>query len=53
VIGGWFAGHLLDRWLGTDPWLALVLLLLGTAGAFWETFRIARRVWDEDENGDD
>jgi ATP synthase protein I len=27
-------GHLLDRWLGTTPWLLLVFLLFGVAAGF-------------------
>lgn len=28
---GYFAGKYLDKWLGTDPWLTLLLFLLGVA----------------------
>lgn len=31
ILGGGFIGWLLDRWLGTAPWLMIVLLLLGFA----------------------
>lgn len=30
-----FAGQYLDKWLGTDPWLTLVLTLLGVASALY------------------
>lgn len=28
-------GFLLDRWLGTTPWLSLVLVVLGAVGVFY------------------
>lgn len=31
VIVGGLIGYLLDRWLGTKPWLMIVLLILGFA----------------------
>lgn len=40
VLGG--LGYLADRWLGTEPWLLLVGLLLGIAVGFYE---LARLVW--------
>jgi len=36
VIAGVFLGKLLDRWLGTAPWLLLVFSLLGAAAAIRE-----------------
>lgn len=35
-LGG---GMLLDRWLGTSPWLMLIGLLLGIAAGFVNLFR--------------
>lgn len=35
-------GWLLDRWLGTSPWLLLVFFLLGMAAGFRNVFRHAR-----------
>lgn len=40
VLGLW-GGHVLDRWLGTAPWLMLVGLLLGIASGFVNLFRAA------------
>jgi ATP synthase protein I len=40
-LGGGVIGWLLDRWLGTAPWLMLVLLFLGFAGGMFNAFRIA------------
>lgn len=49
VVGGLVLGILLDRWLATGPWLALVGLLLGAAGGFLELFRALRAWQREDE----
>jgi F0F1-type ATP synthase assembly protein I len=38
VLGFW-GGHALDGWLGTQPWLMLVGLLLGIASGFINLFR--------------
>ena len=45
---GVFFGWLLDRWLGTSPWLILVFSLLGVAAAFKTMFELFKRI-----NGDD
>jgi F0F1-type ATP synthase assembly protein I len=39
MIVGVFAGHGLDRWLGTAPWCLLVGVLLGMAAGFLAFFR--------------
>ena len=38
-LGG---GYLLDRWLGTRPWLSLVGLVFGIAAGFVNIFRTAK-----------
>jgi ATP synthase protein I len=38
VLGFW-GGYVLDRWLGSSPWLMLVGLLLGIASGFVNLFR--------------
>ena len=38
VIIGW----LLDRWLGTGPWLMVVFILLGSAAGVLNVYRMAR-----------
>jgi ATP synthase protein I len=40
VLGLW-GGYVLDRWLGSSPWLMLVGLLLGIASGFINLFRAA------------
>jgi ATP synthase protein I len=42
-LGGGIIGWLLDRWLGTSPWLMLILLFLGFAGGMFSAFRISSR----------
>jgi ATP synthase protein I len=36
-------GYLLDRWLGTSPWLLVVFLLFGVAAGFKGLIDAARR----------
>lgn len=40
-LGGALLGWLLDRWLGTSPWLLLALLILGFAAAIWNIVKIS------------
>ncbi len=42
IVGGGI-GWLLDGWIGSKPWLFIVFLLLGIAGAFWNMMRLASR----------
>ena len=42
-VGGGLIGWLLDGWLGTSPWLLLVFVILGFAGAIWNIVRISNR----------
>ncbi len=41
TVLGLYGGRVLDRWLGTSPWLMLVGLLLGIAAGFLNLFRAA------------
>ena len=41
IVGGGLIGWLLDRLLGTSPWLLLVMLFLGIGVAFWKIVRIS------------
>ena len=36
-------GLLLDRWLGTAPWLMLIFMLLGAAAGFLNVYRVMTR----------
>jgi ATP synthase protein I len=42
-LGGAILGWLLDRWLGTAPWLMLVLMFVGFAGGVFNIFRISSK----------
>lgn len=44
MIGGAVIGWTLDWFLGTSPWLLLVLLALGIVSAFRNIIRISNRV---------
>jgi ATP synthase protein I len=43
LAGGALIGWVLDRLLGTSPWLLISLLVLGTIGGFWNIIRISTR----------
>jgi len=43
IVGGGI-GILLDRWLGTRPWLLLVFLVLGMASGILSAVREAKRM---------
>jgi len=47
LIGLW-AGTFLDRKLGTEPWLALVMVFLSIFGGFRQSFRHLRRIMKDD-----
>ncbi|HEY8449680.1 MAG TPA: AtpZ/AtpI family protein [Bacillota bacterium] len=42
ILIGYYGGGYLDRWLGTSPWLTLVLVTLGTVAAFQSLLRQLR-----------
>ena len=44
VVGGLLVGWLLDRWLGTRPWLLVVGLILGAAAGFYEFIRTTSKL---------
>jgi ATP synthase protein I len=39
VVAGLILGWLLDRWLGTSPWLLVTGIVLGAAAGFYEFIR--------------
>lgn len=39
--GGALIGWLIDRWIGTSPWLLLICLFLGIGVAFRNIYRIS------------
>jgi ATP synthase protein I len=44
IAVGYGMGYFLDRWLGTAPWLAVILCIAGVAAAFINLFRVASRM---------
>jgi ATP synthase protein I len=44
VVSGLIAGWLLDRWLGTIPWLLVAGIVLGAAAGFYELIRITSKI---------
>ncbi len=44
VAAGLILGWLLDRWLGTRPWLLVVGLVLGSAAGFYELIRATSKL---------
>jgi len=44
VVAGLIVGWLLDRWLGTRPWLLVTGLVLGAAAGFYEFIRAATKI---------
>jgi ATP synthase protein I len=44
VVSGLLLGWLLDRWLGTRPWLLVVGLILGAVAGFFELIRTTAKI---------
>ena len=44
LLGGYYLGHILDRYFESDPWLAITGLFLGGIGGFVHLFRLLNRV---------
>jgi ATP synthase protein I len=44
VAAGLIIGWLLDRWLGTWPWLLVLGLVLGSAAGFYEFIRATSKL---------
>lgn len=44
IAGGYFAGWLLDSWLGTKPVLSMLVAAVGFVGAFIEVLRVLERL---------
>jgi ATP synthase protein I len=43
LFGGTLIGWLLDRLLGTGPWLLIIMMVLGTVGGFWSIIKLSSR----------
>jgi ATP synthase protein I len=51
IVVGLFLGYLLDKLLGTAPWMLLIFLLLGIVSGFLSLFRALRKFKDDDTDG--
>jgi F0F1-type ATP synthase assembly protein I len=44
VVAGLIAGWLMDRWLGTRPWLLVGGIVLGAVVGFYQFVRVSSRL---------
>lgn len=44
ILGGIVVGYVMDKWLGTSPWLIITGIVLGTIGALAGVYRITSRL---------
>jgi len=44
VVAGLIAGWVLDRWLGTRPWLMVSGIVLGAVAGFYQFVRISSKL---------
>lgn len=44
VVSGLLLGWLLDRWLGTRPWLLVTGVILGAVAGFYELIRATAKL---------
>lgn len=44
IVVGTFIGILLDRWLGTSPWLLITFFIVGCTAAFFNVYRVAQEL---------
>ena len=44
IVSGLLAGWVLDRWLGTSPWLIVAGIVLGSVAGFMQFVRLMSRV---------
>lgn len=50
---GYFAGNWLDKKLGTEPYLMVILILVGLVSSGKETIKLLKQLTDGGENSDD
>ena len=50
VLSGMLLGYVADKWLGTDPWLVVVGILLGSYSGFLNIWRYLKKL-EEAANG--
>jgi len=52
IAVGLFMGYFLDKLLGTEPWLLIILTLLGVASGFLSLFRGLKKFGVESDSED-
>jgi len=52
IAVGLFLGYVLDRWLGTHPWLLMIFTLLGVASGFLSLLKGLKK-YNNDKSLDD
>jgi ATP synthase protein I len=51
ILSGFLLGYLADRWLGTDPWLVVIGIIVGAYAGFvrmWDYSKAMERGRDRD-----
>ena len=48
VAGGAVIGYYIDKWLNTEPWFLIILIMFGAAAGFRRLYRVAKRLEKED-----
>lgn len=43
ILSGTLLGYLADRWLGTEPWLVVVGIVVGSYSGFLNMWRYAKK----------
>ncbi len=51
ILSGFLIGYLLDRWLGTEPWLVVIGIVAGSYSGFVRVWQYSKRM--EDGSDDD
>ncbi len=44
VVAGLILGWVLDRWLGTQPWLLVAGIVLGAVAGFYQFIRVSSKL---------
>lgn len=50
---GLATGYFLDKWLGTKPWLTIVMLILGVVAGFKNVYEEVKRIQEYDRKDSD
>jgi len=52
IAVGLFFGYLLDKWLGTHPWMLLIFLVLGVVSGLMSLFRELKKYMNDRDMDD-